>query len=54
MKQKRKIKYTCTEYREEMRLLALLRRLEEPDLTAGERESIRDEVRRIEELLEMG
>lgn len=45
--------YTCTDYREEMRLIGLRRRLrEEASLTDAEREKLQTEIRRIE--AEMG
>ena len=49
----RKGRYTCAEYREEMRLLALRKRLEQDDLTEGERVTIEEEIQRIETLLGM-
>jgi hypothetical protein len=46
-------RYTCAEYREEMRLIGLQRRLrEDASLTEAEREKIRAEIRRLE--TEMG
>ena len=50
---KDKKRYTCAEYREEMRLLGLHKRLAQGDLTDKEEAAIREEVRRIEALLEM-
>jgi hypothetical protein len=47
-------KYTCSDYREEMRLLALMRRLEEDRLTDSERGVIREEIERIERSMAMG
>ena len=35
MREEKGPRYTCTEYREEMRLLALKRKLEQPDLNSG-------------------
>jgi hypothetical protein len=46
-------KYTCNDYREEMRLIGLRRRLrEETTLTEAEKEKLRSEIRRLE--AEMG
>ncbi len=44
--------YTCTDYRTEMILLGLRRRLAAPDLGETEREAIRREIRKME--TEMG
>jgi hypothetical protein len=44
--------YTCTDYRTEMILLGLRRRLAAPDLVETEREAIRREIRKME--TEMG
>ncbi len=46
--------YTCSDYREEMRLLALRRRLEQgSDLTAEERRAIAREVEDLERSMAM-
>ena len=46
-------RYTCAEYREEMRLIGMRRRLrEDATLTEAEREKILAEIRRLE--TEMG
>ena len=45
-------RYTCLDYRQEMTLLALQRRLNDPDLLEAERSSLRSEIRRIQ--TEMG
>ena len=45
-------KYTCHDYREEMVLLGLQRRLNDPDLTEEEKQKIRRQIARVEE--EMG
>ena len=45
-------KYTCTEYREEMILLGLKRRLAEPDLPETEKQALRERIRQLEQ--EMG
>ncbi len=44
--------YTCADYREEMLLLGLRRRLAEADLTAAEREEILTQINALE--LRMG
>lgn len=41
-------KYTCSDYREEMRLLALKRRLEDGRLSEADRKVICEEILRIE------
>ena len=53
MKERKKKRYTCAEYREEMRLLAMRKRLEQNDLTDSEKAAIREEVQRIEVVLGM-
>lgn len=45
-------KYTCNEYREEMILLALQRRLANPELTPEERKALEAEIAQVEK--EMG
>jgi len=42
------MKYTCTEYREEMVLLSLNRRLKEPGLSPDEKAQIEKEIRELE------
>lgn len=41
-------KYTCKDYREEMVLLGLRRRLSNPDLKKEEKEEILREIRKVE------
>ncbi len=41
-------KYTCNEYREEMILLGLQRRLASDGLSCKEKENIKEEIARIE------
>ena len=43
--------YTCNEYREEMILLALRRKLLQPDLTKEEKARIAAEIARLEQEL---
>ena|GEM_PF-1563119 len=45
--------YTCLEYRTEMRLLGLRRRLEQQDLAKEEREALIQEIRQLEAEMEM-
>lgn len=45
-------RYTCTEYREEMILLGLQKRLASPGLTPEEKQKLLDEIKRVEK--EMG
>ena len=44
--------YTCTDYRTEMILLGLRRRLAAPELSGTERDALRAEIRKLE--AEMG
>jgi len=41
-------RYTCTEYREEMVLLALQRKLQNPELNKEEKETLRKEIGELE------
>lgn len=45
--------YTCKDYRQEMVLLSLRKRLLEPDLSDTERAAIREEIKRYEAAMEM-
>lgn len=45
--------YGCTDYREEMRLLGLKRRLEQPGLTEDERRSLLQAVEELERKMGM-
>jgi hypothetical protein len=47
-KPKTSTKYTCNEYREEMILLGLQRRLSSPDLTSDEKHSILAQIAKVE------
>ena len=47
-------RYTCSDYREEMRLLALRRRLEQPGLPEDERRRTAEEIEALEKALAMG
>ncbi len=46
--QKPKTVYTCSEYREEMTLLALRQKLADPDLHEKERIRLKEEVAELE------
>jgi hypothetical protein len=46
--------YTCTEYREEMILLSLQRRLHQQNLPEIEKEKILEEIEKIEQLMQLG
>jgi hypothetical protein len=46
-------KYTCADYREEMRLLGLKRRLAQENLPEEERRRISEEVTRLEQAMAM-
>ena len=46
-------RYTCTEYREEMILLGLKRRLEDPGLPEADRIDIQETIRRLEQQMGM-
>jgi len=49
----RTMEYTCVDYRSEMKLLGLKRRLEEENLTEEERAQIVQEIKELEEEMEM-
>ena len=46
-------KYTCNEYREEMILLGLQKKLASPDLTKEEKEKLENEIETITKLMDM-
>jgi hypothetical protein len=46
-------RYTCRDYRKEMQLLALQRRLEEDSLSEKERLALKAEMRRLEAEMDM-
>ena len=48
-----KSKYTCNDYREEMRLLGLKNRLNEKDLSETEKQAIEAEITKLEKALRM-
>ena len=45
--------YTCNEYREEMRLLGLKKRLNEKNLTKAEKQAIEAEMTKLEKALQI-
>jgi hypothetical protein len=45
--------YTCREYREEMILLGLRRRLAADGLSASEEQALKEQIRRMEDTLQM-
>jgi hypothetical protein len=47
------MKYTCVDYRSEMKLLGLKRRLEEENLSEEERARIVREIRELEKKMDM-
>ena len=49
-----KTRYTCNEYREEMMLLGLKRRLAQEDLSEEERRAIIKEIEKLESEMRMG
>ena len=46
-------KYTCSDYRTEMRLLGLKKRLHENDLGKSEKQAIEAEIVKLEQILQM-
>jgi len=48
-----KSQYTCREYREEMILLGLRRRLGADDLSDTEKEILKEQIRRLENTIHM-
>jgi hypothetical protein len=45
--------YTCTEYRQEMILLGLQRRLADPNLDPAEKQRLEKQIRKIEKDMDM-
>lgn len=52
-KMERPTKYTCTEYRQEMLLLALQRRISQEKLTEAERRELEENIRKLEAEMDM-
>ena len=48
-----KKKYTCSDYREEMRLIGLKKRLNKDNLNPAEKELLEAEIARLEEALQL-
>ena len=48
-----KRKYTCNDYREEMRLLGLKNRLNEKNLSKTEKQNIKAEIAELEKALQL-
>ena len=48
------MKYTCVDYRSEMKLLGLKKRLEEENLNEEEKTRIIEEIDELEEEMKMG
>jgi len=46
-------KYTCQDYREEMRLLGLKKQLSDTGLSAADKQAIEAEIARLEKILQM-
>ncbi len=46
-------RYTCKDYRKEMQLLALQRRLENGNLSREERLALQEEIKRLEAEMDM-
>ena len=44
---------TCNDYRQEMMLLGLRRRLAEEDLSDSEKKAIQMEIKRLEEIMQL-
>ena len=47
------MKYTCTDYREEMTLLALQKQLSQIGLSEEEKKRISDEIKKLESKMDM-
>jgi len=46
-------KYTCSDYREEMRLLGLKKQLNEKNLSKSEKQAIEAEILKLEKILQI-
>jgi len=47
------LKYTCTEYREEMLLLSLRKQLNREGLSEKQQQEIKEEIKKLESQMEM-
>ena len=52
-RQENSMAYTCREYRDEMRLLALRRQLANQQLSKAQRQLILDQIRKLEKEMDM-
>ena len=52
-KMMQKNKYTCSDYREEMRLISLKKRLNEETLSQVEKQTIEAEIVKLEKILQL-
>jgi hypothetical protein len=46
-------RYTCSDYREEMRLIGLKKRLNEENLSQADKQTIEAEITKLEEALQL-
>ena len=53
LKMIQKEKYTCSDYREEMRLLGLKKQLNEKNLSKSEKQDIEAEIAKLEKILQI-
>ena len=49
----RNTKYTCSDYREEMRLLGLKKQLNEKNLSKSEKQTLEAEILKLEKILQI-
>jgi len=47
------VKYTCTQYREEMLLLALRRQVAQENLTEEQKKELQEKIRKLEKEMDM-
>ena len=47
------MKYTCEDYRQEMKLMALRKRLEEEDLSKEEKTRLAEEIKKLEQEIKL-
>ncbi len=47
------MKYTCTQYREEMLLLALRRQVAQENLTEEQKKELQEKIRKLEKEMDM-
>ena len=50
---KQEASYTCMDYRQEMILMGLKRKLEQPDLTEDDKRVLNERIRELESALDM-